>query len=273
MPEVGEEAELEELDEVEAFEESQPDGFGSHTIAPRGELGQPSGSDRRDPSQRSRALLVALGVALVGALALGAGRELGSSRRVAPRAEPKQAAAAVIEPAPPQSQRPHSPPSPGADDLPLLPPGIADAPSAAPASEVADTKASAPPEAPNAAVVAVSPDAVSVSAANPVLALPATAGTRPAEPPEMGAFDPSVADAAIGAAFQRARGCRSAGDTKGIASVTLTYAPSGRVTTALVSGTFAGTPVGSCIAAMLRSARIEPFTGALVTVKRSALLD
>ena len=86
-------------------------------------------------------------------------------------------------------------------------------------------------------------------------------------------FDADVAEAAIRAAFQRAQGCRSASDPTGVATVTLTYAPSGRVTTALVSGIFAGTSAGSCIAAALRSARIQPFTGALVTVKRSAPLE
>jgi hypothetical protein len=44
------------------------------------------------------------------------------------------------------------------------------------------------------------------------------------------------------------------------------------VTTATVSGTFAGTPIGGCIASALRSARVPPFSGERVTVKRTVEL-
>jgi hypothetical protein len=93
----------------------------------------------------------------------------------------------------------------------------------------------------------------------------------PEEPkPEYPPFNVELAGSAITAAFGRAQGCRSATDPTGVATVTLTYAPSGKVTRALVSGVFAGTSVGSCISAALRSAVIPPFSGELVTVKRSA---
>lgn len=278
-PAPDENAELTELEELEAdaagddvaeLEESQPNGFGSHTIPPRG-AGDQRPSDVAPGARRSRVLPGLLGFAAVGALALATGRELGRSTTAPRRAEAKAASTA---PPPAVTQGPHLPPvlpAPVADDLPLLPPGVTAAPSAAPVEDVAEASNGAPPAATAAAsVVAVSPDAVSVAAASPVLALPAGPASSRAE---MGPFDPAVAEAAITAAFQRARGCRSATDPKGVATATLTYAPSGRVTTALVSGIFAGTPTGSCIAAALRSARIEPFTGALVTVKRSATLE
>jgi hypothetical protein len=44
--------------------------------------------------------------------------------------------------------------------------------------------------------------------------------------------------------------------------VTITFAPSGRVTSALLSGPpFSGTATGSCIARTLRTATMAPFTG------------
>jgi hypothetical protein len=42
--------------------------------------------------------------------------------------------------------------------------------------------------------------------------------------------------------------------------VTVTFASSGRVTTANVAPPFAGTPTGSCIARAVRSATVPPFS-------------
>ena len=50
------------------------------------------------------------------------------------------------------------------------------------------------------------------------------------------------------------------GEEHGLAEVVVVAASSGRVTTATVSGRFAGTPVGSCIARAVRSARFPEFT-------------
>jgi hypothetical protein len=260
--------ELEELEELEVSEESQTDGFGSHTVPPA--LGTATGVRR--PWQSSRMLPLLLGVLVVGGLALATVRELGRSRGAAPR-EAKAAPAAATD-VPKRTVAPPPAPSPGADDLPRLPPGVTEPSSASPASEVVEGR-SATKDASNAAVVAVSPDAVSVAASNAVLpqASKPDRARSAVEPAPTAAFDVAAADAAIDAAFQRARGCRSASDPKGVATVALTYAPSGRTTTALVSGIFAGTSTGSCIAAALRSARIQPFTGTLVTVKRSAKLE
>ena len=85
-------------------------------------------------------------------------------------------------------------------------------------------------------------------------------------------FDTQAANAAITAAFARAAACRGPGDPPGEVTATLTYAPSGRITTATVSGIFAGTPVGGCIAAALRGARVPPFSGDYLSVKRTTLL-
>jgi hypothetical protein len=50
----------------------------------------------------------------------------------------------------------------------------------------------------------------------------------------------------------------------------VTFAPSGRATTANVTGSsFGGTPVGGCVANIFRRAKIPPFTGDPVTVSKS----
>jgi hypothetical protein len=51
------------------------------------------------------------------------------------------------------------------------------------------------------------------------------------------------------------------------------FAPSGRATSAVVeSGPFAGTVTGGCIATTFRKARVPPFTGDYVTVKKTITL-
>lgn len=50
------------------------------------------------------------------------------------------------------------------------------------------------------------------------------------------------------------------GESHGLAEVVVIVAGSGRVTTSTVSGRFAGTPVGSCIARAVRGARFPEFT-------------
>jgi hypothetical protein len=85
-------------------------------------------------------------------------------------------------------------------------------------------------------------------------------------------FDTKAAKAALNAAFARAASCRGPDDPGGEVTAFLTYAPSGRVTSATVSGVFAGTPIGDCIATALRGARVPPFSGEHVTVKHTAVL-
>jgi hypothetical protein len=255
--------EVEELEELDALEESQPEGFGSHTVPPA--PGVVTGP--RHSWQRSRLLPAVLGVALVGGLALATGRKFDRPSTAASGIEAK---AASLKP----SVAPTLPPAAVAREPRPADP-VTKASSAPPASDDAEPPASPGPGAAlNAAVVAVSPDAVSVAASNRVHGSPATGAARraPVTPTGVAAFDVAAAEAAIEAAFQRARACRTASDPKGVATVALTYAPSGRITTALVSGVFAGTSTGSCIAAALRSARIPAYSGSRVTVKRSANL-
>jgi hypothetical protein len=67
----------------------------------------------------------------------------------------------------------------------------------------------------------------------------------------------------------RLKGCKQPGEPPGTATVTVTFAPTGRVSNAAVTTQrYAGTRTGTCIAARLREARVAGFTGKSVTVKR-----
>ncbi len=115
---------------------------------------------------------------------------------------------------------------------------------------------------------------------------PTSAPTEPAEEPteagaegaegeavEPGPFDKSAAVTALSVAEGQASVCRKAGDPSGTARVVVTFAPSGRVTSATVSGPpFAGTSTGGCIASRFRSARVPVFTGSHVTVSKTVVI-
>jgi hypothetical protein len=136
---------------------------------------------------------------------------------------------------------------------------------------------------PIAAIPATSAPRSTTLAATPTTATPpvvtAPAATAPvvappiviAPPPSSGAeFDQSAARAALAAAAGRALGCKQPDDPSGGASVSVTFAPSGRVTSSKVtSAPFQGTVMGGCIASAFRSASVPPFEGAPVTVTKN----
>ncbi len=83
-------------------------------------------------------------------------------------------------------------------------------------------------------------------------------------------FDANAARAALNSAAGAASGCRQEGDPTGTATVVVTFAPSGRVTSANISGPpFAGTKTGGCIAAAMRGAKVPAFSGEYVTVSKT----
>jgi hypothetical protein len=92
-----------------------------------------------------------------------------------------------------------------------------------------------------------------------------TSQATPARP-----FDRQAAITALRAAGKGARDCAGPGGPTGSGRVALTFGPSGRVATAVVSGaSFAGTPTGACVAARFRSVRVPPFEGTPVRVSMS----
>ncbi len=87
-------------------------------------------------------------------------------------------------------------------------------------------------------------------------------------------FNTAAAAAALSRAATSAAACRNPDDPKGTALVSVTFSPSGDATRATVEGSpFAGTPTGSCIASKMRAAHVPPFTGSLVTVRKSVVIQ
>lgn len=161
----------------------------------------------------------------------------------------------------------------------------APAPAAAPPTEVAvppEVKAEPVTEAPAKVPAVVTPArtasdptsrVIPAPAAAPVapIALPAETQVLPNSltslarlPPDI---DRSAAALAIALAGGAASACTEPGDPRGPTPVSVTFAPSGRVTSARIEGgPFQGTSTGSCIARTLRSATVHPFDGAPATV-------
>jgi hypothetical protein len=114
------------------------------------------------------------------------------------------------------------------------------------------------------------------STAEPAAVPPvAPSGILPTLPPKVQAtpFDEHAAEGALNQAAAAALACRKNGDPSGSATVSVRYAPSGRVTSATVeAGPFAGTVVGGCIATTFRRAIIPPFSGDYVTVRKTVTL-
>ncbi len=93
------------------------------------------------------------------------------------------------------------------------------------------------------------------------------------EEPSLKPFSKKAARVALNAAMGNALSCRNQHDPVGTAQVVVTFAPSGRVTTATVNGfPFAGTEIGGCVARRFRAARIPAFSGSHVTVRKKVVL-
>jgi hypothetical protein len=122
---------------------------------------------------------------------------------------------------------------------------------------MAATPAAAPP--PGAAPAAPKPAA-------PVAPKPETAPAA-VEGPE---FDKNSASTALAAAAASAAGeCASQEGPHGTGKVTITFVNSGRATNALVSGDFAGSALGGCVARVFRSAKVPAFSGDSVRVTKT----
>lgn len=100
---------------------------------------------------------------------------------------------------------------------------------------------------------------------------------EPAETTQAAASEPfntGAARSALTTAARNASSCRGPDDPSGVARVSVTFSPSGRAVRAVVQGPpFAGTKTGGCIAARLRAARVPPFQGDRVTVKKKVVVQ
>ncbi len=83
-------------------------------------------------------------------------------------------------------------------------------------------------------------------------------------------FNKSAAISSLSSAAASAASCKIPGGPTGGGKVIVTFAPSGRVTTAnVVGGKFGGSSVGGCVASRFRRARVPAFSGGPVTVSKS----
>jgi predicted Zn finger-like uncharacterized protein len=96
------------------------------------------------------------------------------------------------------------------------------------------------------------------------------ADAAPAAPAAAGAFNVGAAKQALAVAASQATICKKPDGPTGTGKATVTFAPSGRATTAVISGgSFGGTTVGGCISNVFKRAKVPPFEGAPVTVSKS----
>jgi hypothetical protein len=240
----------------------------------------PSTSDaqaRPSPEKKSsRAIpIVLLSLGAAGAFALAFRSQMPDTSKP-PAAESRAAEAPAPETAaaPAPTPAPTPAPDPGATAAPAPDPTTPPAP-ATPTPAVTTTGATAPaaPSPSPKAVAAASPPVATSTAAKPAITAPAPGAPPPTAPTSTkaeGPFNQDAARAALASAVSQASACRKPGDPSGVAAVTITFSPSGRVTSATIAGPpFAGTPTGGCIAATLRRARVPPFTGEMVTVRKT----
>lgn len=101
-----------------------------------------------------------------------------------------------------------------------------------------------------------------------------TASPTPAPSPDLppGQRPPlnqGAAIAALGRAASGAGGCKRPDGPSGAGRATVTFAPSGSVASVSVSGPFAGTAVGSCVAGRYRALHLPAFSGGSVTLGSS----
>jgi predicted Zn finger-like uncharacterized protein len=146
------------------------------------------------------------------------------------------------------------------------------------AGATATATATAEPTATATATATAQPTATATATATQTATATAEPTTAPPpKPPDTGGekppFNKGAAASAIGALKGAAQGCKKADGPQGHARVSITFAPSGRVTVATVTGPpFAGTPVGGCIAATFRRASVPAFSGSNVTVHTSVAI-
>lgn len=119
-----------------------------------------------------------------------------------------------------------------------------------------------------------SPSAAAPAVANaepaPVVVLPGKNKAAALSSNNGPAFDPQAAGRAIADAAARASSCRRLDQPSGRATITITFGPSGKVSTANIYGLkFPSASVRNCMGSMLYQARVPAFTGAPVTVKKS----
>jgi hypothetical protein len=152
-------------------------------------------------------------------------------------------------------------------------PAVLAAPPIQPAVEPAPLPVTISPRAPADRAPAPVPEPADEVATSGEEATPEPATPEPAMP-EQAEFSKDAAMVALQHATADAQSCRQPGDPTGLARVIITFAPSGRVTAATVTGRlYAGTKTGGCIASRFRGASVPAFSGSHVTVAKNVAID
>jgi predicted Zn finger-like uncharacterized protein len=99
---------------------------------------------------------------------------------------------------------------------------------------------------------------------------PETKSAEPSQAVASGSFNTDAAKAQLAMMASQSTVCKRPEGPWGTGRAVITFASSGRVTTANVTGDpFGGTAVGGCVANVFRRAKIPPFSGDSVTVSKS----
>jgi hypothetical protein len=77
--------------------------------------------------------------------------------------------------------------------------------------------------------------------------------------------------AALRQAADGAKRCATSDAPSGGVRVAVTFARSGTVSATQVEGPAAGTPLGNCIVGKFQSARVPPFRGSVMTVRKTVM--
>jgi predicted Zn finger-like uncharacterized protein len=235
-------------------------------------------SDHPGPAQEGggkswRRWGLALLVAAAGAGGWILARQSGTTSASAPLSaaapaapEPKPAAVDTGKAVSAELVRPAADTTKPVETTSAIEPAKAVAPGAAP-QKVIDPTASP--------VLRVAPVRTVVKAEAPAGAAPAAPAEVPAEAPAPGAeeaaamaavpdqheFNKAAARSALEDAADHATSCRNVDTPAGAARVAVTFAPSGKVTSAIIeSGPFVGTASGGCVASKFRNLHIPAFT-------------
>jgi predicted Zn finger-like uncharacterized protein len=236
----------------------------------------PSGSPAAAKPKSNTGLWIGLMLLLVG----GAGGAVFLTRSppptpsATPTAEPPSTAPAAMAPTAALTAAPLD--VPGSSGAPPASDSAAPATSATPGASALGTGSAAAPATSGApatpsATVATAPG---TTAAAPT-SRPQTAAPKPSAAAEPAAaegpdFDKDAASTALAGAAARAESeCASQEGPHGTGKVSVTFVNSGRATNALVSGDFAGSALGGCIARVFRGAKVPAFGGDSVRVSKT----
>jgi hypothetical protein len=98
---------------------------------------------------------------------------------------------------------------------------------------------------------------------------PAAPPSKPPPADERAPLNRASALNALSQAATSAASCRREGGPSGTGSASITFSPEGSVAAVNLSAPFAGTPVGTCIQSLFKSAHVPAFSGSSVTLSKS----